>query len=198
MKHIPNILTVIRLILIPFILAFIISENYINAFIAFSISGITDILDGYIARKFEVISNFGKLIDPLADKLTQISIITSLAFLSIIPFWILIIVFIKELFLIVTSVFLYSKKIVVFSKWYGKLTTILFYLAIVSSLLLSQFDVSNSYGYLDICLYLLALISTIFSLIMYVIRIYKLGLLNKNTFKKEFRYEPNEETKKIS
>ncbi len=176
-KYIPNILTVARLIFIPFIISFIFTENYISALVAFTFSGITDILDGYLARKFDVISNFGKLIDPLADKLTQISIITSLTILSIIPTWILIIVFLKELILIISSAFLYTKKIIVFSKWYGKLTTILFYLAIVSSFLRVQFDTNNIYAYLDILLYSLAIISTIFSFVMYVKNIIKNKLL---------------------
>ena len=72
-KHLPNILTIIRFLLIPFILYFVFAGNYLLAFIFFTISGITDIADGFIARKFNLISNFGKLMDPLADKLTQIA-----------------------------------------------------------------------------------------------------------------------------
>ena len=91
-KHIPNILTIIRFLLIPFILLNIFTGNYILAFVFFTISGITDIADGFIARKFNLISNFGKLMDPLADKLTQIATLTSLVIVNIIPLWILIIV----------------------------------------------------------------------------------------------------------
>ena len=65
-KHLPNILTIIRFLLIPFILFFVFTGNYLLAFIIFTISGITDITDGFIARKFNLISNFGKLMDPLA------------------------------------------------------------------------------------------------------------------------------------
>ena len=86
-KHVPNILTIIRFFLIPFILFFIFTEQYIPAFIVLTISGLTDVLDGIIARKFNCITNFGKLIDPLADKATQISILASLTFKGIIPLW---------------------------------------------------------------------------------------------------------------
>ena len=99
LKHIPNILTVIRILLIPIIVVFIFIGNYILAFIFFTISGITDIADGFIARKFNLISNFGKLMDPLADKLTQIATLASLVFTNIIPIWILLIVFLKEFIL---------------------------------------------------------------------------------------------------
>ena len=71
-KNIPNILTILRFILIPIILYFIFTGHYLLGFIFFTISGITDILDGAIARKFNLVPNFGKLMDPLADKLTQI------------------------------------------------------------------------------------------------------------------------------
>ena len=67
MKHIPNILTIIRLIFIPFIVLAIINNDYLLAIILFTVSSITDILDGVIARKFDFISNFGKLMDPVAD-----------------------------------------------------------------------------------------------------------------------------------
>ena len=83
LKYVPNILTIIRFLLIPIILLFLFSGNYLLAFIFFTISGITDILDGYIARKFNLVSNFGKLMDPLADKLTQISMLAALFFLNI-------------------------------------------------------------------------------------------------------------------
>ena len=91
-KNIPNILTILRFILIPIILYFIFKGNYLLGFIFFTISGVTDILDGAIARKFNLITNFGKLMDPLADKLTQISVLASLVFQKIIPFWSLVVV----------------------------------------------------------------------------------------------------------
>ena len=78
-KQIPNILTIFRFILIPFIVLNLVYDSYIAAFIIFTISGLTDILDGFIARKFNFITNFGKLIDPLADKCTQIITLGTLA-----------------------------------------------------------------------------------------------------------------------
>ena len=134
-KNVPNILTIIRFLLIPFIIFYIFSGNYILAFVFFTISGLTDIADGFIARKFNFISNFGKLMDPLADKLTQITTLGSLAITNIIPVWILIIVLLKEVIMISGASFLYGKDVVVYSKWYGKLATVLFYIAIVSSLI---------------------------------------------------------------
>ena len=185
LKHIPNTLTIIRFLLIPLIVLYIFTGNYILAFVFFTISGITDIADGFIARKFNLISNFGKLMDPLADKLTQISTLASLVFTHIIPIWILLIVLLKEFIMIVGASFLYGKDVVVYSKWYGKLATVLFYIAIVVSLLLKQFEITGIWEHLDLALYYFALIATIFSLIMYIKDLYNKGFIDKEDLKKE-------------
>ena len=185
LKHIPNILTIIRFILIPVILYFIFTGNYILAFVFFTLSGITDILDGAIARKFNLISTFGKLMDPLADKLTQISVLATLVFKDIIPFWILIIVILKEFIMIMGASFLYGKDVVVYSKWFGKLATVLFYFAIVFSLINKQFGFTGIWTHIDMILYCIAIFATIFSLIMYVKYLYKDGFIDKSDLKKE-------------
>lgn len=184
-KNIPNILTILRFILIHVILYFIFTGHYLLGFIFFTISGITDILDGAIARKFNLITNFGKLMDPLADKLTQISVLATLVFQKIIPFWILIVVLLKELLMIIGASFLYGKDVVVYSKWFGKLATVLFYLAIVCSLINKEFALTGIWQNLDFILYCIAVIATIFSFIMYVKYLYKDGFINKSDLKKE-------------
>lgn len=185
-RHIPNILTMLRFILIPFIVYFIAIENYILSFIFLTISGLTDVFDGYIARKFNFITDFGKLIDPLADKSTQIAILATLTIKNIIPFWILFIVIVKEAVMIAGASFLYGKELVVSSKWFGKLATVLFYIAIVCSFAIRYWNsVNNSIilsGF-DIYIYYLALITTVFSLIMYFRTFYKQGYLKKENLK---------------
>ena len=167
-KHIPNILTIIRILLIPVILFYIFTGQYIIAFIVFTLSGLTDIADGFIARKFNLISNFGKLMDPLADKLTQIATLTSLVITDIIPIWILAIVLFKEFIMIVGASFLYGKDVVVYSRWYGKLATVLFYIAIVT---------------------------TVFALVMYVKDLYQKGFIDKQDLKKEVTVDKKEKKK---
>lgn len=191
-KHIPNILTIARFFLIPIIVAYLVQGNYILAIVFLTISGLTDILDGFIARKFDFITNFGKLIDPLADKATQASVLTVLALQNIIPMWILVIVVLKEFAMISGASFLYGKELVVSSKWYGKLSTVLFYVAIVSSLFIRQFN-SNLLSHpeysmqalpaFDQYLYYFALIATIFSLVMYFRAFYMQGYLKKENLK---------------
>ena len=193
-KHVPNILTLSRFALIPFIVYFIDAENYLLAFIFLTISALTDILDGFIARKFNLITNFGKLIDPLADKATQVSILIILTLKNVIPLWILVVVFVKELLMVSGASFLYGKKLVVSSRWYGKLTTVLFYIAIVCSFIVRVWN-GSLFGHpeyslpllpnFDQYIYYLALIATIFSLIMYFRAFYQQGYLKKENLKIE-------------
>lgn len=195
LKHIPNILTIIRFLLIPIILIYIFTGNYILALIVFTISALTDIADGFIARKFNLVSNFGKLMDPLADKLTQIATLTSLVIKNIIPIWILIIVISKEFIMICGASFLYGKDVVVYSKWYGKLSTVLLYIAIVFSLLTKQFELTGIWEYIDLTLFTLAIIMTLFALVMYIKDLYKKGFIDKQDLKKEVTVDKKEKKK---
>ncbi len=127
-KMIPNILTTARLFLVP-IFAYLVlgCENYPAAALIFILSGLTDVVDGYIARRYHMITNFGKVYDPFVDKLMQITAVICLTLAEIIPFWVLAIVMIKELTMIIIGGILYLKKIVVYSNWYGKMATVVFY-----------------------------------------------------------------------
>ncbi len=187
LKNIPNLLTIVRFFLIPFIVYYILTGQYIAGFIILTVSGLTDILDGCIARKFNFITNFGKLIDPLADKATQISVLASLTFKGIVPLWILMIVFIKEFVMVSGASFLFGKKLVVSSRWYGKLATVLFYIAIVCSLFIEYWNTTiypqSPLFSFDDYIYYLAIVTTIFSLVMYFKQFYQEGYLKKENLK---------------
>ena len=186
-KHVPNILTIIRFLLIPFIIYFLAINQYIVGVILFIISGITDVVDGAIARKFNFITDFGKFMDPLADKLTQISVLATLMIKELIPVWILAIVIAKEAVMIAGASFLYGRDVVVSSKWFGKLATVLFFIAIVCSCFISYWnmsiDVNNPLPDFAQYIYYLALFSSIFSLVMYFLTFSKKGYIKKEDFK---------------
>ena len=186
-KHVPNLLTIIRFLLIPFIIYFLAINQYIVGVILFIISGITDVVDGAIARKFNFITDFGKLMDPLADKLTQISVLATLMIKELIPVWILAIVIAKEAVMIAGASFLYGRDVVVSSKWFGKLATVLFFIAIVCSCFISYWnmsiDVNNPLPDFAQYIYYLALVSSIFSLVMYFLTFSKKGYIKKEDFK---------------
>ena len=196
LKHVPNALTILRFILIPFIIFFLFQDKYVEALIILILSGLTDVLDGFIARKFNCITNFGKLVDPLADKATQVGILITLVLRNIIPLWILVVVFAKELLMVAGASFLYGKETVVSSRWYGKLTTVTFYTAIGFSLIIrywnnyvtDRINAGDSFNYItlpqfDIYIYYLALAATLFSLVMYFNDFYAKGYFKKENLK---------------
>ncbi len=125
---IPNILTTLRLIIIPFFAYSVLCHQSLWISVSlFLLSGLTDIVDGWIARHFNMITDVGSVYDPLVDKLMQITAVVCLAVIGVIPWWVIAFVLIKELTMIVAGSILYAKKIVVHSNWYGKAATVFFY-----------------------------------------------------------------------
>lgn len=141
--NIANILTLIRLLLVPVFAFFFLQENYILAIIIFVFCGITDFVDGYIARKFNMITPFGKLMDPLADKVLQITALVLLTINFKINIVIVIVFGVKELVMLIGSTFLYRKNVVVFSNWYGKLATLVLFIAIFVNIVLEWLGKQN-------------------------------------------------------
>ncbi|MDP4088272.1 MAG: CDP-diacylglycerol--glycerol-3-phosphate 3-phosphatidyltransferase [Bacillota bacterium] len=131
--NIPNVLTLFRLFLVPvFVLVFF---SPVNHYLIFSISifllaGITDVLDGFIARKYNLITKWGMVLDPLADKLMLLTVLTCLTINRIIPIWIVGLIAAKEIFMIISGMFLYRKDTVIPSNKFGKASTLLFYLSV--------------------------------------------------------------------
>jgi cardiolipin synthase len=89
---IPNLITVGRLIIVPFVIMMIMQERWAAAFVLFAIAGISDGIDGFIAKHFDMRSELGAYIDPLADKSLLVSIYVSLAVVGAIPSWLAIVV----------------------------------------------------------------------------------------------------------
>lgn len=126
---IPNMFTYFRICLIPLIVwLYLVKNNSVWTGYILIVSGLTDIIDGFIARKFNMISNLGKIIDPIADKLTQVTMLICLLSrfsLMIIPF---IFIVIKELCDSITGFLVIKKKEkVIGAKWHGKVATCLLY-----------------------------------------------------------------------
>nr|WP_110462603.1 CDP-diacylglycerol--glycerol-3-phosphate 3-phosphatidyltransferase [Ruminiclostridium sufflavum] len=169
--NIPNILTALRLIIVPILGYCMNSEMYILSIILFTVGGITDIVDGYIARKFNMITKWGKFFDPLADKLMQITALTFLVIKDFIPIVVLIIVVLKELLMLTGGILLYTKgKTVIGANWYGKLATVIFYFAIIATIILKIESLSSSYTIIAVNIALgLAVVCTLFALVRYII-----------------------------
>lgn len=134
---IPNILTVFRIVLVPIYLYLFYSsgeERLVYAGTAFVIAGITDVLDGYIARKYNQTTDVGAVLDPLADKLMTFAVLISFTMAEMIPYWILLIIGLKEIVMIFGGLILYLFKgnKVLPSNRFGKAATIFFYASILS------------------------------------------------------------------
>lgn len=126
---IPNILSFFRLCLIPVIVWLYIGRgDYFWTLMVLLLSGLTDIVDGIIARKFHMISDFGKALDPIADKLTQMAMLFCLVFrftYMLIPLALLVV---KEVFTgIAALVSIKKTSTVKGAVWHGKLTTVVLY-----------------------------------------------------------------------
>jgi len=97
-----NIITIIRIILVPFFLVILLTEmqnKEIIAFAIFVIAAVTDSIDGYVARKFNEVSDLGKFLDPLADKLLVTSALIALVYLQEVETWVAAIIILRELFI---------------------------------------------------------------------------------------------------
>lgn len=89
---IPNLITIGRLIIVPFLIVMIMQGRWETAFVLFVAAGISDAADGFIARHFDMRSEFGAYIDPIADKALLVSIYVTLAIVGAIPGWLAIVV----------------------------------------------------------------------------------------------------------
>lgn len=134
--NIPNCLCYFRILLIPiFLLVYFKWENeyhFIIAALILVLSGLSDFLDGFIARKFNMITDFGKLIDPIADKLTQFTIAITLLFEYPLAWLLLIIIVIKDGMLGIVGLYLYDYGLKIKgASWWGKIATAYFYVIVI-------------------------------------------------------------------
>lgn len=167
LKHIPNILSVIRICLVFVFVAFFFADMIYAALFVFLLAGATDVLDGYLARRNNWISNLGKILDPFADKLMQCTVLVCLWIGGYIPLWFVLPFIIKEvLMLLLGAIVIKRRSVVVVSKWYGKLTVCLFYGTIVLAVLLQDFLKHNLL--LTILFFVPAIAFAVFSLVSYV------------------------------
>ena len=144
--NLANKLTVIRIFLVPIFLIFIAVHGipygtFIATFI-FILASLTDKLDGYIARSRNQITNFGKFMDPLADKLLVTSALISLVELQMVPSWAAIVIIAREFAVSGLRTIAASEGKVIAASWWGKIKTVIQIIAIV--LLLLQFNITTS------------------------------------------------------
>ncbi len=168
---IPNVISMLRIALIPFILwCYCGLQNYVAAMVLIVVSGISDVVDGKIARKFNMVSNFGKFLDPVADKMTQGTLIICLIsrykwMTALIVFFIL-----KEAIMFLAGYIVFKNTDSVNSaKWHGKLSTVVLYCVMLVLLLFTKIPEVYANVLIFICASVMAM-----SLWMYLDFYYKL------------------------
>ena len=133
--NLPNKLTLLRIILVPVFIVVLMTGHYYISAVIFVVASLTDMLDGKIARKYDLVTDFGKLMDPLADKLLVMSALICLVQLGDIPGWMAIVILGREFAITGLRTVAASSGVVIAAGWTGKIKTVLQMIAVVLILL---------------------------------------------------------------
>ena len=167
LKNIPKILSAIRIILVGVFVYTFFCVNVYLGLLVFLLAGATDVIDGYLARRNNWITDLGKILDPFADKLMQCTVLVSLYLKDMIPIWFVIPFFLKEIASLVMGLIVIKKRnVVIVSKWYGKMTVCLFYATIVVSVCIS--DILRDNLILAVPVFMPAVICAVITFVAYV------------------------------
>lgn len=167
--NLPNKLTVMRVILIPFFVAALLYENgssqtmRIVANVIFIVASLTDLFDGKIARKYNLVTNFGKFMDPLADKLLVCSALICLIQLGQLPAWVVIIIISREFIISGFRLVAADNGIVIAASYWGKFKTTFQMIAVI----LMIFNIP-ALATVTMIMLVIAVVLTVISLVDYV------------------------------
>lgn len=171
--NLANKITMLRVILIPVFLVVLLSDwimmpwnRYIAAAI-FIIASLTDMLDGYIARSRNMVTNFGKFMDPLADKLLVCAALISMVGMGDLPAWVVIIIISREFAITGFRTLAVEANVVIAASWWGKIKTTIQMIMIVVVLIQAP---SRLFGSIENLLIWLAVIFTIISGVDYIVK----------------------------
>ena len=173
MRRLPNILTILRIVLVPAYIWFFaqVHGNQTYGYIGlglFVFMSLTDFFDGYLARKYQWVSDFGKIWDPFADKLLVYSALFLLVWLKRFPLWIVLVLLIREIYVTLHRDAALRKKVVIAAVWSGKVKTVVQLFAIIAAMVnILTFD---TFKQIDLALLWGALFLTVYSGIDYFIK----------------------------
>lgn len=137
MKNIPNFLTVFRLLLVVAFIFLFFFLHPLAALFAYILSGITDVLDGYLARRNGWITPLGKVLDPVADKLMQGTVLVCFSVAGYLPFWLILPFFVKEIAQGILGLLMFRRRrVITVSRWYGKAALTLFFSVVIITVFL--------------------------------------------------------------
>lgn len=169
--NLPNKLTILRVLMIPFFVLFMLVDitGTADKWIAVAIfvaASLTDFLDGYIARKYNLVSNFGKFMDPLADKLLVSAAMICLVEMGRLPAWIVIVIISREFIISGFRLIASDNGVVIAASYWGKFKTV-FQMAMIIVLIC---NLGGVFGIIETVLIWISLILTIVSLVDYIVK----------------------------
>ncbi len=167
--NIPNLLTLLRILLVPLIVIFLIDGEYLKALITFFISGITDALDGFLARLLHQKTVLGAYLDPIADKALLITCFLTLSIEGVIPGWLTVVVISRDVIILTGTFILFMMSISFEIKpiLISKITTALQIITVLLVLILKSLPGSFDYSWI-LFLYWLTALFTIISGLKYI------------------------------
>ena len=169
--NLPNKLTILRVLMIPFFVVFMLwditgaADKWIAAAI-FIVASLTDMLDGKIARKYNLVTNFGKFMDPLADKLLVSAAMICLVEMGRLPAWMVIVIISREFIISGFRLIASDNGVVIAASYWGKFKTV-FQMAMIIVLI---FDFGGFFGIIEMVLIWISLILTVVSLVDYIVK----------------------------
>lgn len=174
--NLPNKLTLLRVIMIPFFVAFMLTGYKWVALLLFIVASLTDLADGKIARKYNLVTDFGKFMDPLADKMLVISALICLVGMDRIFAWIVIIIVAREFIISGFRLIAAEKGKVIAASMWGKFKTtfqmimVILMIADVDNALSSADGFGQAYGVVTWIVTIVAVVLTIISLVDYLVK----------------------------
>jgi cardiolipin synthase len=153
--HLPNFFTFLRLLATPAIFYFIISHSYLLAFVVFAFAGLSDWADGYYARKWNVTSTFGRILDPIADKAMMSSCFIILTIKGLLPLWLVSLMVGRDLTILLAGFYTYIKRLNIkfIPIFVSKLNTLLQILLIGTCLIFNSEYINSLFNTSIFCLY---------------------------------------------
>ncbi len=165
---IPNILSYLRILLIPPFMCLFLKGKYIESAIVIILSGLSDCVDGFLARRLNQITQLGKMLDPVADKLTLIAVAICLSILEPMIFPVVTILALKDILMMIGASVLLKKHIMpVASAWYGKVGTVCFYVSVAAIVIFDMILKFENFGIVAFIMLSVTAVIMIYSLIRY-------------------------------
>lgn len=171
MKNIPNYLTVLRLFMIALFVLIFFAVHPLAALAIYILSGITDVLDGYLARRNGWITPLGKVLDPMADKLMQGAVLVTFTIAGYLPWWLIVPFFVKEIAQGILGLLMFRRRsVITVSRWYGKFAITLFFSVVIITVFLKWlWPVQTAVGIVVFALWSLTLLVMMIAFIAYLV-----------------------------